>query len=56
MSKKEYTVIEILDFLRRRKQGDGTRMIAKAGGLEALKKVGNPADVLKETKTRMFSA
>ncbi len=30
MSKKEYTVIEILDILRRRKQGDGTRMIAKA--------------------------
>lgn len=33
MSKKEYTVIEILDILRRRKQGDGTRMIAKAAGM-----------------------
>lgn len=33
-----------------------TPAVKKAGGLAALKMVGNPADVLKETKTRMFSA
>ena len=33
MSKKEYTVIEILDVLRRYKAGDGFRAIAKAAAL-----------------------
>jgi len=33
-----------------------TPSVKKAGGLAALKKIGNPADVLKETKARMFSA
>jgi type I restriction enzyme R subunit len=30
--------------------------VAKVGGLEALKSVGKPADVLRETKERMFAA
>ncbi len=33
MSKKEYTVIEILDVLRRYKVGDGFRTIAKAAAI-----------------------
>lgn len=33
-----------------------TNEVRKAGGLEALKALGNPADVLKETKERMFAA
>ena len=30
--------------------------VAKVGGLDALKSVGKPADVLRETKERMFGA
>lgn len=33
-----------------------TNEVRKAGGLDALKALGNPADVLKETKERMFAA
>jgi len=30
--------------------------VPRAGGLAALKTLGNPADVLRETKERMFAA
>lgn len=33
-----------------------TPAVMRAGGLEALKALGKPADVLRETKARMFSA
>jgi type I restriction enzyme R subunit len=33
-----------------------TPEVQKAGGLEALKALGKPADVLRETKERMFAA
>src|SRR3972149_3722113 len=33
-----------------------TPAVMRAGGLEALKALGKPADVLRETKERMFSA
>jgi len=30
--------------------------VVQAGGVAALSKLGNPADILRETKTRMFAA
>jgi len=33
-----------------------TPAVARAGGLAALKALGKPADILRETKARMFAA
>jgi type I restriction enzyme R subunit len=33
-----------------------TREVAKAGGIAALRQLGRPADVLMDTKVRMFAA